>query len=166
MKEKTRQPFLFGLLTIASILTFSFYLEYARDIFPCLLCELQRLIFFALGVFFLFGTLLHHIRFIRYSMWSIISLTSTLGIIVATRQVWLQFFPEMAHGACGAGLSQLLKILPLRDVFAQILEGSAECTEKGWVFLKLDLAEWALILFISYLFYALFHFMKEWRKRA
>ena len=33
--------------------------------------------------------------------------------------------------------------------FQQVLEGSGECAEKGWVFLHLSIAGWTLVFFIA-----------------
>lgn len=164
MKE-TRQPFLLGLLAILSILGFSFYLEYVRNIYPCPLCELQRFAFALIGGFFLIGTLLHRFKFLRYLLWVFISLLSLSGVLIAAKQVWLQHFPETAHGVCGASVINLLKMLPVKDVISQIFSGSAECTERGWDFLSLDLAEWALISFTVFLLFSVFSLIKEWRNK-
>jgi len=162
MKE-TRQPFLLGLLAIASILGFSFYLQYVKDIFPCPLCEVQRLTFSLIGCFFLIGTLLHRFRFIRFVLWCFISLSSLLGVVLASKQVWIQIFPEAVKGVCGASLMQLLHMLPLSNVISQIFSGTSECTEKGWVFLYLNLAQWSLILFIVFLLFSIYSFIRECR---
>lgn len=163
MKE-TRPPFLFGFLAVFSLLSFSFYLEYVKNIYPCPLCELQRITFVLIAFFFLIGTLSHRLRLMRYVTMGFVLLTSMFGTLLATKQVWLQHFPESAGGACGASLTYLLKMLPIHDVILQIFAGSAECTERGWDFLSLDLAEWALISFIGFLCYSVFHLVREWRQ--
>lgn len=163
--RETRPPFLLGLLIISSILGFSFYLEYGKNIYPCPLCELQRLTFMLIGSFFLVGVFLHRIRVIRFILFSFISITSTLGTVFAAKQIWLQHFPEKATNACAANLSYLLKMFPLHTVFTELFAGSAECTERGWDFLALDLAEWAFIAFIGFLLFSLVCLIKEYKQK-
>lgn len=163
MKE-TRPPFLFGFFLIASILGFSFYLEYIRHIFPCPLCELQRFAFALIGCLFLLGACLHRFRCMRYLFWCLIALTSFGGTLLASKQVWLQHFPSAVKGVCGASISYLLKVFPIDSVISHVFAGSVECTERGWDFLSLDLAEWALISFIGFLCYAIFCIIREWRQ--
>jgi disulfide bond formation protein DsbB len=71
------------------------------------------------------------------------------GAGFAARQVWLQSLPKDQVPACGMGLDYMLDTLPLADVLRKVFEGSGECAEKGWEFLRLSIAGWTLVFFIA-----------------
>jgi disulfide bond formation protein DsbB len=51
---------------------------------------------------------------------------------------------------CGPGLDFILERFPLSKALNLILRGSGECAEKGWTFLGLTIAGWALVWFVLF----------------
>jgi disulfide bond formation protein DsbB len=90
------------------------------------------------------------------------ALFSLAGAAVAGRQVWLQHLPPDQVPTCGPGLESMLKTYPLGETIAQLFKGSGECAEKGWTFLSLSIAEWALICFVGFV---LLSITQIWRSR-
>jgi len=161
-----RSTYLLGFLTISILLLTSVYLQIFEGIIPCPLCSLQRLSFGLLGIWFLIGLLIHAKRLGRLFINFMCGLTSIIGIFLAGRQVWLQHFPSADNSECGVSLQYMMQVLPVNQIFQKIFEGSAECAKRGWEFLHLNMAEWALIWFVLFLLLALCLFIEElkWRK--
>jgi len=80
------------------------------------------------------------------------AMTALGGVFFAGRQIWLQHFASAGSAECGVSLQYMMKILPLNEVMRKILEGSTECTQRGWEFFHLNMAEWALAWFTLFLF--------------
>ena len=80
--------------------------------------------------------------------------TCFCGILLSGRQVWLQHVPPNGLGECGISLTYMFKIFPFTEALKHVWRGGTECSEQGFVFLNLSLAEWSLLWFI--LFFILF----------
>lgn len=157
----TRVIYLLGLFSIIVLIAISLYLQFEVGIMPCPLCSLQRVTFGVLGIVLLVGLFVAH-RFIgRILINSAIIILSLLGMGLAGRQIWLQHFPQAADGECGVSLQYMLQVLPLNEVMQKVFAGSAECTQIGWEFIHLNMAEWAFLWFSLYLLVALYLFLRE-----
>ncbi len=89
-----------------------------------------------------------------------------LGIFLAGRQVWLQHFPSPDNSECGVSIQYLMQVLPMNQVLEKIFAGSTECSQRGWEFLHLNMAEWALIWFVGFFILTLCLLLEElkWNK--
>lgn len=147
-----------GFFIVCVILGTSFYLQIHDGFQPCPLCTLQRLAFALLGVLFLLGVFLHRVAVLRLALPIASFITADLGMVVAGRQVYLQFFQHGSQESCGVSLEYMLQVLPLNEAFQKIFAGSAECTQRGFEFLYLNMAEWSFLAFVGFgllSFYAL-----------
>lgn len=142
-----RFAYLIGLVIVAGILGTGFYLEYQLGIMPCPLCTLQRICFGIAGILFLFGFLLYRHRIATTLLNLLLLLISAAGMFLAARQIWIQYHPAASGNDCGVTLNYMLSALPLTDVVQRVFSGSAECTQRGWEFLSLNIPEWSLIFF-------------------
>ena len=154
-------------LCCSFILVGSYFAENILMLEPCILCSMQRLLFiWILGTslvgFFselvitnlflknFFTNLITNI-FVWFCLLNIIA-CSTIGILIAGRQSWLQSFSSFnAHDniySCSAGLEQLIMQHPIFVVFKMALKGSLECSQVHLKILGLSLANWSLISFI------------------
>src|SRR5665213_2428400 len=136
----TRKIYFLGFLFIAGLLLTSLYLQFFKGIEPCPLCTLQRLTFVLLGLLFLISIVVYKNKAARYVMHSLCGITSLLGIVLASRQIWLQHSPSF-DGECGVSLQYMMQVLPLNEVMQHIFQGSTECAIRGWEFLSLNMAE-------------------------
>lgn len=155
-----RTIYLFGFVIVTSILMTSIYFQVIDGIMPCPLCTLQRIAFFLLGILFLTGVFLHAKRKPVLIINVAASITSLAGIFFAGRQVWLQHFPSADNSECGVSLQYMMQVLPMNEVIQKIFSGSAECTQRGWEFLYLNMAEWALVWFVIFFFMTIYLFVK------
>ncbi len=145
-----RLMYLIGLVIIALLLSATFYLEKYDGFVPCPLCILQRITFGILGILFFLGMLLTNVKFGRVFISALAGLISLFGIYFSGRQVWLQHLPVNPNADCGVSLQYLIKALPFDQAVAKIMQGTAECSQKGWEFLHLSLADWSLLCFILF----------------
>lgn len=143
-----------GLFFIIILLGTANYVEFFLGMVPCPLCILQRYMMIGIGVMFFLGAIGKWNYCIAFIIRMFGALFSIGGILFAGRQVWLQHIPKEGLGECGASLSYMLKILPLTETVKHVWRGGIECSEQGFVFLNLSLAEWSLIWFV--IFFILF----------
>lgn len=157
-----RRIYLLGFLIITALLSTSLYLQFYDNIMPCPLCSLQRLAFCLLGITFLLGIVFVANKAARLIINCFALIFSLAGLLFAGRQIWLQHFPA-AGNECGVSLQYMMQVLPMNMVIQKVFEGSAECTQRGWEFLSLNMAEWALIWFALFLLVSLYLVWKEIR---
>jgi disulfide bond formation protein DsbB len=166
MLDKTmsiRLSYTFGLIVIIVLLLFSLYLQHVEGIIPCPLCSLQRFMFVLLGLFCLIGILLHAKFWGRLIINLLCAAASIFGMVLASRQIWLQNFPLANGNECSVSLEYMLGALPLNEVLQKIFHGSVECSQRTWEFLHLDMAEWALVWFALFLLMAVYLTLKEFK---
>lgn len=161
--KKIRVLYTIGFLAICVILSISYYLQIFSGFNPCPLCIFQRFVFSFLGILFFLGIVIYKKMWSRISIDFLCVLASIGGIILAGRQVWLQQFPSGNAAECGVSLQYMLQALPLGEVFKKVFAGTAECTQSGWEFLHLNMAEWSLIWFIIFFLYSICCALEELR---
>lgn len=143
----SRQWFFANLVGIAAILLAAAYFQFHLNYQPCVLCEMQRLVFLAEVI--VFGiAVIHHPHKLGIRIYgSIAVVLALLGCILAGRQVWLQALPQSQIPSCGPGLNFIFTHLPPEDILRQIFYGTADCAKTDWSFLHLSFAGWALVFF-------------------
>jgi protein dithiol:quinone oxidoreductase len=159
----TTKPFLsrriiyfLGFAVCAALIAFALYLQHKLGEDPCALCIFQRVAVIALGVVFLIAGL-HNPQSRGNRVYASLALIVTLiGGGIAARHVWLQHLPKDQVPECGPGLSYLIETQPWLQVFRNVLQGSGECAEVGWTFLRLSIPEWTLICFVLFAIMAIF----------
>ena len=150
-----------GFAAVVLLLTISLYLQFFLGLNPCPLCTLQRLVFILIGSTFALGWLFYRFSFFRRCLYCLLLPFCGLGIFLASRQIYIQHFPPADTGECVANLAYLLHILPANEVFKKIIHGSIDCSEHGWQFLSLNIAEWSLLWFVLFLILTLLLLRKE-----
>ncbi len=108
----------------------------------CPLCILQRMLYLLLGIAALLLLLTNRHRLIALLM----AVTAGTGAGIAAYQTWLQRF---AQGfSCGGGQPWWERLVDWAGKQVPLLfEASGLCSEAGWVFLGLSIAEWSLLFF-------------------
>jgi len=159
-----RLTYFLGFIIIVFLLSTSAYLQIYQGIMPCPLCSLQRVSFALLGILFLIGLFLSGKRWGRISINLLAMLASSSGLFFAGRQIWLQQFPSADNTECGVSLHYMMQMLPLKEVMQKVIAGSAECTDRGWEFLHLNMPEWAFFWFSLFFVAMLYLIVKELKK--
>ena len=153
-----RRIYLFGFLACASLIAFALYLQHQLGEDPCALCIFQRVAVMVLGIIFLIAGL-HNPGGRSNRAYASLALVATLaGGGIAARHVWLQNLPKDQVPECGPGLSYLMETQPWLQVFQNVLQGSGECAEVGWTFLRLSIPEWTMICFVLFAIMVVFQF--------
>jgi disulfide bond formation protein DsbB len=140
---------LLGLLAVASLLAITAYMQYFMHLNPCPLCLLQRAVMCLLGAVFVIGSV---VKFKRCGQ-MITALSAIIiaagGLLLAARQVWLQYFPHDTSSDCGASLDYMLQAYPYTQVLKKIFAGTSDCSHMDWQFLHVSLAGWACVSFVG-----------------
>lgn len=153
-----RRIYLLGFLACAGLIAFALYLQHQLGEDPCALCIFQRVAVMALGIIFLIAGL-HNPGARGNRAYASLALVATLaGGGIAARHVWLQHLPKDQVPECGPGLSYLMETQPWLRVFQNVLQGSGECAEVGWTFLRLSIPEWTMICFVLFAIMVIFQF--------
>ena len=141
---------LFSLAFVASVLILggAFYLEFAKGLVPCPLCQSQRML---LGVFagVCLVARLHAPAQAGARRYAATALAMALaGGLLAVRQIWLQGSMGGHGDTCSMSLGALIEQGALADVVHAMLLGSADCASINWSFLDLSVPEWSLLGFL------------------
>jgi disulfide bond formation protein DsbB len=144
-----RKLALAGFLVCAGLIAFALYLQYYVNLEPCPLCMLQRICFTALGAVFLLAFLHGPGRRGAQIYGGIAFLIAATGLVLATRHVWLQWFPPDVS-ACTADLFFQLRRFPILSVFEKALRATGDCAKVDWRFLYLSIAEWSWVWFVLF----------------
>lgn len=140
---------LIGLLICAAVLGAAEYLEHTYMLATCPLCILQRIVFLALGIVFLAGTILKINGRLGYLYLIVCSIFTLIGTAIATRQFWLQYFAPPQKLSCAASLSHLVDIYPFLEALKVALAGTGECAKVDFTIFTISIAGWSLFLFGS-----------------
>ncbi|HVE43972.1 MAG TPA: disulfide bond formation protein B [Gammaproteobacteria bacterium] len=143
----TRFIYLANTIIIALLLCFGLYLQFYDGIMPCPLCVLQRICFLFLGVVYGAGIFVYRKQLANLIVSRLSACVALLGMFLAGRQVWLQHYPPANPDECGVSLQYMMEMLPMHEVLQKVIAGTAECATRGWDFLSLNMAEWALLWF-------------------
>ena len=121
-------------------------LAHTMNLAACPLCILQRMLYLLLGIEAIAAWFLAGARATRLAAALLMAATALTGAGIAAYQTWLQRFakgvsctadqPWWEHFVNWAGSQWPL-----------LFEASGLCSEAGWKFLGLSIAEWSLIAF-------------------
>lgn len=156
-----RRSYFTAFIVGAVLLLFSIYLQVKAGLQPCALCFLQRGALIGITAIFLMGTIFNLKKLGQIIIGSLATLIAATGVILSGRQAWLQHLPKSTGETCAASLQYMLKVLPFDQVMQKIFQGSPECTQTGWVFLSLSLAEWSLICFVLFLIFSMWQTIRK-----
>lgn len=145
-----------GLVICGSVLAAAIYVEQQYMLAACPLCVLQRMVYAALGVTFLFGIIFNFSGILRYVYLTTATIMASLGTAIAARQFWLQYFAPPQKTSCAASLEHLMSIYPILEVLKIALNGSAECANVDFTILTISIAGWSLFIFGSMLIVLLY----------
>lgn len=163
MRSLARYSNVIGFILCAVLLGGAFYLEYAQEQLPCLLCQLQRILMAAMGFIFLIAAIHRPQGKSRFVYFTLVLIVGIGGLLLAGRQLWLIAHPELvADAPCSPSLSYLVSVLPLNKVILMSIQGSGDCAKATWHFLSLSLPAWS---FISFAVLLILNFMALLRNR-
>lgn len=142
-----------GLLAIIGLAAFGLVaagLVLARtlNLAACPLCILQRMLYLTLAVESVAAFFLAHRPVAGRSSAALMSVTALTGAGVAAYQIWLQRFAQGI--SCTADQPWWERFVNWAGAQSPLLfEATGLCSEAGWKFLGLSIAEWSLIAFTT-----------------
>ena len=146
----TRKFYLLSFILSLLLIVAAYYLQYAQGLKPCALCSLQRMVYYVIAMLSLLAVCTDPQRMWQRIMAAVLSLTALIGLVIASRHVWLQFFPPSDVG-CGPDLNFMLQNFPLSEVIKTLFYGSGYCALVTWRFLGLSIADWSMLFFGGFL---------------
>jgi protein dithiol:quinone oxidoreductase len=123
-------------------MAYALYEQHVVGLEPCHLCILQRVAVIGLFAVFTLAAAHNPGRLGARVYAGLAVLVALAGMVVAGRQVWIQHLPEGSIPSCGADISFMLKVLPLREVLVKVFEGSGECQKIDWTLFGLSMPAW------------------------
>ena len=145
--EASSETLALYILALTGCLLFgALVMEHLFALVPCPLCLMQRIWFFAAGLFAFVG-LLHNPRWGFYPVLSIASAVTGAGFSI--RQLYLQSLPADQVPACGPDITYMIDAFPLKDLLAAMTRGTGDCAAVSWQFLGLSIPAWALFGFAA-----------------
>ncbi len=139
----------FGLVgSVALIAIAYFYFQLHKGLAPCPLCMFQRACLVGVAFSCLLGLLISPRKIGARLISFFCVLFSFAGLVIAGRQVWLQYLPADQVPECGPGLDFMLETFPMMELLESVFKGSGECAEVQWVFLGLSMPEWMIGVFL------------------
>ena len=137
-----------GLLGCGALLAVAyFYFQRQLGLAPCPLCMFQRGCLVGVAFFCLLGAVFRPKKIGSKLVALGATVSTLLGLSIASRQVWLQHLPADQVPECGPDLAFMLDAFPLMETIQTVLSGSGECAEVLWRFLGLSMPEWMVVIF-------------------
>lgn len=129
-------------------------MSYFMGLAACPLCIIQRMIYLAIAFAVILALPIFRFRVGRVLGSLMVFLLAGLGMFVAGYQTWIQrFSPDTG---CSGRMTWWEEFVDWAGSEVPLLfESSGLCSDPGWVFLGLSIAEWSLLFFIGLLFLAL-----------
>lgn len=124
------------------------FLQQTMNLAACPLCILQRMLYLLLALEAIAAWMLADAILPRRAAALIMTFTTMTGVGVAAYQTWLQ---RWAKGvSCTADQPWWERLVDwASSQWPLMFEASGLCSEAGWKFLGLSIAEWSLIAFTS-----------------
>lgn len=156
----TRNIYLITFILCALLLAGAYYLQYVAGLKPCVLCILQRVVYFAIAIITLLAVVINPRQLLHKIFALLLSFISLVGILIAGRQTWMQYLPPKDVG-CGPNLNFMLHNFPLSQVIKTLFYGSGNCALVTWRLIGLSMAEWSLLFFCGFFAVFLYLLMKK-----
>ena len=130
----------------AAMLAFGLYLQHVVGLEPCPMCIVQRYIWVFIMLISIITSIFKRFR-LQLSGVFLIGVNAALGVFVAGRQSWLQWYPPEVV-SCGRDLYGMIETFPLQRLIPMIFKGSGDCTAIDWIFLGGSIANRSFICFL------------------
>ncbi|MDP0589340.1 MAG: disulfide bond formation protein B [Candidatus Endonucleobacter bathymodioli] len=158
---KSKHLFFLAALVCVALMGSAFFLQYIEMLEPCPLCISQRIVIFILFIVAVLAVI-HSPGCLGYRVYGgVAALFASMGVALASRQLWIQSLPPNEVPACMAGLEYVFDVLPLSELVKIMLTGTGDCAQVQWVFIGLTIPGWTLLIFIGFTIYGLFEVFRS-----
>jgi disulfide bond formation protein DsbB len=143
-----RPQYFTGFVVCAALLAYAYYVQFALGIEPCPLCIFQRIVFIAMGIFFLAGAIHNPAATGRRVYGVLLLLTACVGVGIAAWHVWVQHQPPDPMAGCAPGWNYMIDNFPISKVLKMAFTGEADCAQITWTFLGVSMPAWTLVTYV------------------
>jgi len=135
-------------LTAFGLVAGGLVLAHTMNLAACPLCILQRMLYLLLGLEAVAAWALAGAAWPRRAAALVMAGTALTGAGIAAYQTWLQRFAKGV--SCTADQPWWERFVDWAgSQWPLLFEATGQCSEAGWKFLHLSIAEWSLIAFTS-----------------
>ena len=151
-----RRTFLVFLLASIGMIAIALFMEHFLELKPCILCYMQRGAVIVTGILAAIGFLVNPSKLLNYKIFiSIIFLSIIVGMLLASRQLYLQSLPAELVPSCAPDIDYLISTLPFLEVIILAFTGDGNCAEVLWTFLGISIPGWVFISLCILMIYCL-----------
>jgi disulfide bond formation protein DsbB len=159
----SRIGFGFSFLLSIGLVCTSIILAQLLNLAACPLCIVQRMLYLTVALLAALGFLAGRQRNLAAIMALLMTVAAAAGAFVAGYQSYLQRFARDTQ--CSGTLAWWERLVDWAGEKIPLLFGaSGLCTEPGWKFIGLSIAEWSLVAFCVMTLIGLYVFLKQRRK--
>jgi len=126
----------------------------------CPLCVIQRMFYLALSIVAVIGLIMAASGLGRRLGALAMAAMASGGAFVAGYQSWIQRFAQDT-GCSGRPTWWEDMVSRAGDAVPLLFQSDGICSDPGWVFLGLSIAEWSLIFFIAYFLISLYTLLRR-----
>jgi disulfide bond formation protein DsbB len=157
-----RFPFALSLFLGIGLVAAAVFLAQFLRLAACPLCILQRMLYLALSGAAVIGLLTVKNRFLSALAALLIAAFSATGVFVAGYQTYLQRFAQDTQ--CSGAMAWWEVLVDWAGERIPLLfRASGLCSEPGWKFIGLSIAEWSLLAFCFLTLLSLFALLRRQR---
>ena len=139
-------------LLASTALLSAYAIEYFFGVYPCILCQFQRVVIWGVLVFWIFQYIMSSSKYLRIAWDFVIVATILIGVVFSARHWMIQMNPQSVQSfACPPNLWHLFKVQTFVDAMMTVFLAGSECAKVDVSFLLLPLSAWVLVLFLSLL---------------
>lgn len=152
----TRQPsrllLAIGVLSIGLVVG-GVVMARTMNLAACPLCILQRMVYLLISIEVMLSVIILRSYRSVYVASIVVALSSSIGVWIAAYQTWLQRFATVVSCTANQPWWESFVYWAGAQV-PQLFEATGLCSEAGWKFLSLSIAEWSLLMFSAMTFAA------------
>jgi len=142
----SRFPFALSLFIGIGLVVAAVFLAQFLRLAACPLCILQRMLYLALSGAAILGLLTIRNRFLNSLAALLMAVFAATGVFVAGYQTYLQRFAQDSQ--CSGAMAWWEVLVDWAgEKIPLLFQASGLCSDPGWKFIGLSIAEWSLVAF-------------------
>ncbi|URJ24937.1 disulfide bond formation protein DsbB [Candidatus Blochmannia ocreatus (nom. nud.)] len=157
--SKIRKYWFLLILTIITLELTALYLQHISIFIPCILCIYQRCALGGIGIAGIIAIISPKIYIIRMLAVCIWIYSAWKGFLLAKEQINIQSNPS-PFLTCDLFV-QFPNWIPLNKWWPNVFEGQGDCATNTQHFLFLEISQWMIIIFTSYLLISILIFLSH-----
>ena len=155
-----RAPFAVTLVASLALVAGAVFMTEAFHLAACPLCIIQRMLYLALTLAAAGGLALAPNAIGRRLGALLMVAAAGTGVFVAGYQSWIQRFAQDA--GCSGRMTWWEELVDWAGSKVPLLfQSDGICSDPGWIFLSLSLAEWSLVFFVAFFLLSVYALLRN-----